>query len=35
MITLPLLMISALVGFFALMAVIAGTGRKSRGAHRA
>ena len=35
MITLPLLMIAALLGFFGLIAGIAGTGRKTRGAHRA
>jgi hypothetical protein len=35
MITLPLLMIAALAGFFGLIAAVAGTGRKARGAHRA
>ncbi len=35
MISLPLLMITSLAGFFALIAGIAGTGRRSRGAHRA
>lgn len=33
MITLPLLMIASLLGFFGLIAGIAGTGRKARGAH--
>jgi len=35
MITRPLRMISARVGFFALIVGSAGTGGKSRGAHRA
>jgi hypothetical protein len=35
MITLPLILILSLVGFFGLIAAIAGTGRRSRGAHRA
>jgi len=35
MITLPLMMIVSLVGFFALIASITGTDRRSRGAHRA
>jgi hypothetical protein len=35
MISIPLVMIASLTGFFGLMAMIAGTGRKSRGAHRA
>lgn len=35
MISLPLLMIVTLVGFFGLIAGIAGTGRRARGAHRA
>ena len=35
MISLPLIMIASLVGFFGLIAGIAGTGRKTRGAHRA
>lgn len=33
--SLPLILIVSLVGFFGLMVVIAGTGRRSRGAHRA
>ncbi|GAA1727501.1 hypothetical protein GCM10009766_03940 [Microcella frigidaquae] len=33
--TLPLILILSLVGFFGLMVAIAGTGRRSRGAHRA
>ena len=35
MISLPLILVLSLVGFFGLMAAIAGTGRRSRGAHRA
>jgi hypothetical protein len=35
MITLPLIVTASVVGFFGLIAGIAGTGRRSRGAHRA
>lgn len=35
MISLPLILILSLVGFFGLMVLIAGPGRRSRGAHRA
>lgn len=35
MISLPLIMIVSLVGFFGLIVAIAGSGRRSRGAHRA
>jgi hypothetical protein len=35
MISLPLILILTLVGFFGLMVAIAGSGRRSRGAHRA
>jgi len=35
MISLPLVLILSLIGFFALIAGVAGTGRKPRGAHRA
>ena len=35
MISLPLILILAFVGFVGLMVAIAGTGRRSRGAHRA
>jgi hypothetical protein len=35
MITLPLIMTLSLVGFFGLIVAIAGTGRRSRAAHRA
>ena len=36
MISLPLVMIVSIIGFFGLMAVIAGVGgRRPRGAHRA
>lgn len=35
MISLPLILVLSLVGFFGLIAAIAGSGRRSRGAHRA
>ncbi len=35
MITLPLIVTASLVAFFGVIAGIAGTGRRSRGAHRA
>lgn len=35
MISVPLVMIASLLGFFGLIAGVAGTGRKPRGAHRA
>jgi hypothetical protein len=35
MITLPLIMIVSLIAFFGLIVGIAGSGRRSRGAHRA
>ncbi len=35
MISLPLILVMTLVGFFGLMVAIAGAGRRSRGAHRA
>lgn len=35
MISLPLILVLSLVGFFGLIVAIAGTGRRSRGAHRA
>ena len=35
MITLPMIMTLSLVAFFGLIAAVAGTGRRSRGSHRA
>lgn len=35
MVTLPMVMTVSLVVFFALIAAVAGTGRRSRGSHRA
>lgn len=35
MITLPLIVTASVIGFFGLIAGVAGTGRRSCGAHRA
>lgn len=35
MITLPLIVTASVIGFVGLIAGVAGTGRRSRGAHRA